>query len=101
MAAWDWTTSDGAAVLEVLMPFPDVTVFYGHIHQEHHHQTGHIQHHSACSLMWALPAPGSVPKKAPIPWDPMAPYLGLGFSDIRVEPTQSALVPTHHGVVGS
>jgi hypothetical protein len=80
---WDWTTGDAAAVIESLMPYQNVTVFYGHIHQEHHHKTGHIAHHSAKSLMFALPAPGSVPKKAPVPWDAATPYAGLGWRDIK------------------
>ena len=41
--------------------------------------TGHIPHHAAKGLMFALPAPHSVPKKAPIPWDAANPYGGLGF----------------------
>ena len=76
---WDWTTADGAAAIEALMPHEYVTVFYGHIHQEHHQMTGHIPHHAAKGLMFALPAPHSVPKKTPIPWDTAAPYRGLGF----------------------
>lgn len=39
---WDWATRDGAQAIEMLMPYENVTVFYGHIHQEHHHMTGHI-----------------------------------------------------------
>src|SRR5437763_422761 len=39
---WDWATRDGAKAIELLMPYKSVTVFYGHIHQEHHHMTGHI-----------------------------------------------------------
>src|SRR2546422_8812545 len=76
---WDWATRDGAAVIDTLMPLPNVTVFYGHIHQEHHQMTGHIPHHAAKGLMFPLPAPHSVPKKAPIPWDAANPYRGLGF----------------------
>jgi Calcineurin-like phosphoesterase len=79
---WDWATRDGSAVIDVLMGHSDVTVLYGHIHQEHHHMTGHISHHSAKSLMWALPAPGSAPKKAQIPWNTAEPYKGLGFREI-------------------
>ncbi len=79
---WDWATRDGADAVALLMSHQYVTIFYGHIHQEHHHQTGHIQHHAAKSLMFPLPAPGSVPKKAPIPWDPNHPYSGLGFRTI-------------------
>ena len=83
---WDWATKDGAAALALLEPFKRVTVFYGHIHQEHHHTTGHIEHHSATSLMFPLPAPGSVPKKAPVPWDPARPYRGLGWRDVEAYP---------------
>jgi hypothetical protein len=49
---WDWSTKDGSAVIGALMPHKNVTVFYGHIHQEHHQMTGHIAHHSAKSLMF-------------------------------------------------
>jgi hypothetical protein len=80
---WDWATRDGAKAVELLMPHNNVTVFYGHIHQEHHHNTGHIPHHSAKSLMLPLPAPGSTPKRAPIPWNPDEPYKGLGFRSIE------------------
>jgi 3',5'-cyclic AMP phosphodiesterase CpdA len=82
---WDWATRDGAAALEILMRHPNVTVFYGHIHQENHHMTGHIAHHSAKSLIFPLPAPMSQPKREPVPWDPAQPYRGLGFRDIEAE----------------
>jgi hypothetical protein len=82
---WDWATRDGARAVELLMPHPKVTVFYGHIHQEHHHTTGHIAHHSAKSLIFPLPAPGSAPKRTPLPWDPAQPYRGLGWRDIEAE----------------
>jgi 3',5'-cyclic AMP phosphodiesterase CpdA len=58
---WDWATRDGAQAVELLMPFANVTVFYGHIHQEHHQMTGHIAHHSAKSLIFPLPAPARSP----------------------------------------
>jgi 3',5'-cyclic AMP phosphodiesterase CpdA len=82
---WEWATKDGAKVMDVLLPRKNVTVFYGHIHQEHHHETEHIAHHAARSLVFALPAPGSVPKKAPLPWNDAAPFAGLGYR--RVEET--------------
>ncbi len=84
---WDWATKDGADVLRVLEPFRHVTVFYGHIHQEHHMMTGHIAHHSARSLMFALPAPRSVAKKAPVAWNSARPYAGLGFRDVEAYPS--------------
>jgi hypothetical protein len=76
---WEWSTKDGAKVIDVLLPHKNVTVFYGHIHQEHHHQTEHIAHHAARSLVFALPAAGSVPKKAPLPFDAALPFAGLGY----------------------
>ena len=82
---WDWYTRDGAKAIEVLMPYSNVTVFYGHIHQEHHKNTGHIAHHAAKGLMFPLPAPGSVPVKNPIPWDANQPYKGLGFRGVEAK----------------
>ncbi|MBI3546371.1 MAG: metallophosphoesterase [Gammaproteobacteria bacterium] len=82
---WDWATRDGAKAVELLLPHPHVTVFYGHIHQEHHHMTGHIPHHAAKSLIFPLPAPGSQPKRAPLPWDAAHPYSGLGFREVEAE----------------
>jgi len=80
---WGWATKDGAKAMELLMPYKNVTVFYGHIHQEHHHKTGHIHHHSAKSLIFPLPAPGSVEKKHKIAWDSKQPYRGLGMRNIE------------------
>ena len=82
---WDWATRDGAGAIEALTPHEYATVFYGHIHQEHHHTTGHVAHHAAKSLIFPLPAPLSVPKKAPIPWNAAKPYDGLGFRTVRTK----------------
>ncbi len=80
---WDWATRDGAQAMALLMPHANVTVFYGHIHHEHHHMTGHIAHHSAKSLIFALPQAGSQPKRTPQPWDPAQPYRGLGWRELE------------------
>lgn len=80
--SWDWATHNGDKVIDALMPFKNVTVFYGHIHQLHEHATGHIKHYAAQSLMWPLPAPGSVPKKAPVPWDAAHPFKDLGYREV-------------------
>jgi len=82
---WDWATRDGAQVVEALTPYQHVTVFYGHIHQEHHQMTGNIAHHAAESLIFPLPAPGSQPKRAPIPWDAAAPFKGLGWRSVAAD----------------
>lgn len=84
---WDWTTADGARAIELLMPYSNVVVFYGHIHQEHHHMTGHIAHHAAKSLIFPLVAPGSQPRRAPKPYDPAQPDLGT--RDVTVGPKVS------------
>lgn len=41
---WEWAMRDGDKAVALLMPFENVTVFYGHIHQGNHHMTGHIAH---------------------------------------------------------
>jgi hypothetical protein len=86
---WDWATRDGAKAIALLEPFEHVTVFYGHIHQEHHQTTGRIAHHAARSLMFPLPAPGSQPKRTPVPWDASAPYQGLGWRDIEADASRA------------
>lgn len=83
--AWDWATPDGDKAVELLLPFKSATVFYGHIHQVHHHKTGHIEHHAGESLMFPLPAPLSLPKKKKLPWDPAKPFAGLGFREVKAD----------------
>jgi hypothetical protein len=83
---WDWWTKDGPRALEILQRHDPVTVFYGHIHQEHHMTTGRIAHHASRSLVFPLPAPLSVPKKAPLPWDEGASDHGLGYREVRPLP---------------
>lgn len=87
---WDWATRDGDKAVALLMPYANVTVFYGHIHQENHQMTGHIAHHAAKSLIFPLPAPGSQDKRTPLPYDAAAPNKGLGFREIDAEPKQAS-----------
>jgi len=82
---WDWATRDGAKAVDMLMPYKNVTVFYGHIHQEHHQMTGHIAHHAAKGLMFPLPEAGKAPTRAPLPWNPAEPYKGLGFRGVDTD----------------
>jgi len=89
--AWDWATRDGSKAIDLLQHWKNVTVFYGHIHQEHHFRTGEIAHHAATSLIFPLPAPMSQPKRAPLPWDPVHPRRGLGFREISVDESRLAL----------
>jgi hypothetical protein len=91
---WDWATKDGAKAIDLLGHWKHVTVFYGHIHQEHHQTTGDIAHHAAKSLVFPLPAPMSVPKKAPVAWDPEHPRRGLGFREIDAKGPERELALT-------
>ena len=58
--------------------------------------TGHISHHAAKGLMYPLPAPLSLPKKIQIPWDPAAPYKGLGFRGITSQQAKSDYTITEY-----
>lgn len=96
---WDWHTTDGNKAIDLLSPFHDVTVFYGHIHQTNHHATGPIVHYAANGMMYPLPAPGSVPKKAPIPWNPEKPYDKLGFRVVAIDKNAPHAVITEYPLV--
>jgi len=98
---WDWATADGPRVIEILQGHRHVTVFYGHIHQENHHMTGDIAHHAARSLVFPLPAPGSVPKRAPLAWDPSSPNHGLGYRSVASEKKGTSLALTELGLSGT
>ena len=80
---WDWATRDGAGAIEALLKHTNVTVFYGHIHHEHHYRTGHIEHHAARSIMFPLSPLGSAPQKTQLPWLASEPYKGLGFRSVQ------------------
>jgi len=95
---WEWETRDGDKAIDLLMPYKNVTVFYGHIHQENHHMTGHIAHHAAHGLMYPLPAPGSKPRLAPLPWDPAQPYRDLGFRSIEAKAAPADYVITEYPI---
>ncbi len=95
---WEWETRDGDKAIDLLLPYKNVTVFYGHIHQENHHMTEHIAHHSAHGLMYPLPAPGSQPKLAPVPWDPAKPYDNLGFRSIEAKLPPADYVITEYPI---
>jgi 3',5'-cyclic AMP phosphodiesterase CpdA len=82
---WDWATRDGQQAIDLLMPFKNVTVFYGHIHHEHHHKTGHIEHHAATSTMFPLSPVGTADKKTQLPWQVDQPYSGLGWRSVRAD----------------
>lgn len=87
---WEWFTSDGDAVMNVLAPYESVTVLYGHIHRPHHTAIGNAQHHAARSLIFAFPDP-STPEKKPLPFNPDQPFKNLGIRTISGSSATRAL----------
>ena len=77
---WEWFTSDGDDVMNVLSPYDNVTVLYGHIHRDDEHATGAVHHYAARSLIFAFPDPNGVagPRK-PLPFDKDHPFKNLGI----------------------
>lgn len=69
---------------------PSTRDLKSYIHQEHRHQTGHIAHHPAQSLIFPLPTPGSVLKRAPLTWDTAQPYKGIGSRAVEADVKQVA-----------
>jgi 3',5'-cyclic AMP phosphodiesterase CpdA len=80
---WEWFTSDGDDVMNVLQPFENVTVLYGHIHRDDEHHDGHIQHFAARSLIFAFPDPARVDDKKPVGFDKNSPFANLGIREVK------------------
>lgn len=76
---WEWFTSDGDQVTNLLAPYENVTVLYGHIHRDDEHHEGHIHHHASRSLIFAFPDPEKAAEKKPIPFDKDHPFKNLGI----------------------
>jgi hypothetical protein len=98
---WDWATKDGSKAIDLLQRYKNVTVFYGHIHQEHHFKTGEIAHHAATSLIFPLPPPLSQAKRAPVPWDPAHPRRGLGFREVTAGDSRLVLTLKQDSLEGA
>jgi 3',5'-cyclic AMP phosphodiesterase CpdA len=80
---WEWFTSDGDDVMNVLSPYDNVTVLYGHIHRDDEHMTGAVHHYAARSLIFAFPDPnGVVGPRKPLPFDKDHPFKNLGIRTV-------------------
>jgi len=81
---WEWFTSDGDDVMNVLSTYDNVTVLYGHIHRDDEHQTGNVHHYAARSLIFGFPDPTGVsgPRK-PMPFDKEHPFKNLGIRTVK------------------
>src|SRR6202521_4412713 len=105
---WEWFTSDGDDVMNVLAPYENVTVLYGHIHRENFHQAGTTKMYAARSLIFAFPDPAITPEKKPLPFDKAQPFKDLGLrringnadgSDLQIEEVELATAE-YSGTVG-
>jgi len=79
---WEWFTKDGSQVLNVLAPYENVTVLYGHIHRHDEHHTEHATHYASRSLIFAFPDPTTVGDKKPVPFDAQQPFHNLGLQRV-------------------
>src|SRR4051812_21472388 len=80
---WEWFTSDGDDVMNVLAPFDNVTVLYGHIHRDDEHEIAHAHHFAARSLIFSFPDPEKVEDKKPLPFAKEAPFANLGIREVK------------------
>ncbi len=80
---WEWFTSDGDDVMNVLSAYDNVTVLYGHIHRDDAHEIGSVHYYAARSLIFAFPDPTGVtgPRK-PVPFDKDHPFKNLGIRTV-------------------
>ena len=83
---WEWFTSDGDDVMNLLAPYHNVTVLYGHIHRDDEHTEGHIRHLGARSLIFAFPDAATTGEKKPIPFDKDHPFRNLGIRSVEADP---------------
>lgn len=93
---WEWFTSDGDDVMNVLSAYDNLTVLYGHIHRDDEHTTGPVHHYAAKSLIFAFPDPASTPgQRKPIPFDKDHPFKNLGIRTVsfngKAQPASSPL----------
>jgi 3',5'-cyclic AMP phosphodiesterase CpdA len=80
---WEWFTSDGDEVMNVLSAYDNVTVLYGHIHRDDEHEINKVHHYAARSLIFAFPDPtGVVGQRKPIPFDKDHPFKNLGIRTV-------------------
>jgi predicted phosphodiesterase len=79
---WEWFTADGDEVMNVLAPYDNVTILYGHIHRRHIQQQGKIKHYAARSLIFAFNDPATNQDKKQLPFDKDDPFKELGIRKV-------------------
>jgi hypothetical protein len=86
---WEWFTSDGDEVMNLLTPYQNITVLYGHIHRDDEHHISGVNHYAARSLCWAFPDPEKTEQKKPIAFDKERPFKNLGLRIVSQKPGQA------------
>jgi predicted phosphodiesterase len=77
---WEWFTRDGDQVMNLVAPYENVTVLYGHIHRHNAQQTnGRVMHYATRSLIFAFNDPATNTDKKPLPFDKDDPFKELGI----------------------
>jgi hypothetical protein len=79
---WEWFTGDGDEVMNVLSPFENVTVLYGHIHRRDVRTIGRSRHLASRSLVFAFPDPATGAEKKPVPFAREMPFANLGVREM-------------------
>ena len=79
---WEWFTRDGDDVLNVLAPYENVTILYGHIHRHDVHESEHAMHYASRSMIFAFPDPTTTGDKKPVPFDKEKPFANLGLQSL-------------------
>jgi hypothetical protein len=92
---WEWFTADGDDVMNVVAPFENVTVLYGHIHRDDEHTIGHSHHFAARSLCFAFPDPAVTAEKKPLPFDKDQPFKNVGIREVAVNPKSRTPLAIH------
>jgi hypothetical protein len=78
--------------MNVLAPYENVTVLYGHIHRDHEHEEAHAHHYAARSLIFAFPDPDKVADKKPMPFDKEEPFKNLAIRMVNESATAALSV---------
>ncbi len=82
---WEWFTADGDDVMNLLAPYENVTVLYGHIHRHHFQQHGRVKHYAARSLIFAFNDPATNEDKKQLPFNKDDPFKELGIRQVAAQ----------------
>jgi hypothetical protein len=68
--------------MNMLAPYENVTVLYGHIHRHHLQQNGRVKHYAARSLIFAFNDPATNEDKKQLPFNKDDPFKELGIRTV-------------------